>query len=76
MESAGDNDHDDEEDKEDKEDREYRSMGRSVSNFEMEYGRRPRILVVKIGQDGQDLGSRVISPASPPRPDIVCQRQQ
>ena len=32
-----------------------------VSNFEVECGRRPRILVVKMGQDGHDRGSRVIS---------------
>ena len=36
-------------------------MQRSVLNFEVEYGRRPCILVVKIGQDGHDRGSRVIA---------------
>ena len=37
-------------------------MQQSVSNFEVEYGRRPRILVAKIGQYGHDCGSRVIAP--------------
>ena len=36
-------------------------MQRSVLNFEVEYGCRPHILVVKMGQDGRNRGSRVIS---------------
>ena len=55
------NNHDEKEDKEDKEEREYRSVQKSVSNFKVRYGRRPRILVVKMGQDGHNCGSRVIS---------------
>ena len=55
------NDHDDKEDEEDKEEREYRSVRQSVLNFEVEYGRRPRILVVKMGRDCHDRISRVIS---------------
>ena len=41
--------HDDEEDKDYEEDREYRSVQQSVSNFEVEYDRRPHILVVNMG---------------------------
>ena len=36
-------------------------MRRSVSNFEVEYGHRPSILVVSMGQDGHNRGSKVIS---------------
>ena len=35
-------------------------MRQPVSNFEVEYGRRPRILVVKMGQNGHNRGSRFI----------------
>ena len=55
------NDHDDEEDKEDEEEREYRSVRLFVLNFEVEYGRRLRILVFNMGQDGHDIESRVIA---------------
>ena len=34
-----------------------------VENFEREEGRRPRILVVKLGQDGHDRGMKVIATA-------------
>jgi methylmalonyl-CoA mutase len=36
---------------------------RSVSKFEVDEGRRPRILVAKIGQDGHDRGQKVIASA-------------
>ena len=36
---------------------------RSVSKFEADEGRRPRILVAKIGQDGHDRGQKVIASA-------------
>jgi methylmalonyl-CoA mutase len=36
---------------------------RSVSEFEANEGRRPRILVAKIGQDGHDRGQKVIASA-------------
>ena len=36
-------------------------MQQSVSTFKVEYIRRPRILVVKMGQDIHDRGSRVIA---------------
>eukprot|EP01126_Amoeba_proteus_P024764 TRINITY_DN2486_c0_g1_i19.p1 TRINITY_DN2486_c0_g1~~TRINITY_DN2486_c0_g1_i19.p1 ORF type:complete len:591 (-),score=127.86 TRINITY_DN2486_c0_g1_i19:110-1882(-) len=32
-----------------------------VTEFEKDYGRRPRILVAKMGQDGHDRGARVIA---------------
>jgi methylmalonyl-CoA mutase len=32
-----------------------------TQNFEHKYGRRPRILVVKLGQDGHDRGAKVIA---------------
>ena len=36
-------------------------MQQSVSNSKVEYGCRPRILVVKMVQDGHNCGSRVIA---------------
>jgi methylmalonyl-CoA mutase len=36
---------------------------RLVERFEVEEGRRPRILVAKIGQDGHDRGQKVIASA-------------
>jgi methylmalonyl-CoA mutase len=36
---------------------------RSVAKFEADEGRRPRILVAKIGQDGHDRGQKVIASA-------------
>jgi methylmalonyl-CoA mutase len=36
---------------------------RSVARFETDEGRRPRILVAKIGQDGHDRGQKVIASA-------------
>ena len=32
-----------------------------VENFAEQHGRRPRILVVKMGQDGHDRGAKVVS---------------
>ena len=34
-----------------------------VKEFEQSHGRRPRILVVKLGQDGHDRGAKVIATA-------------
>ena len=36
---------------------------RLISEFEANEGRRPRILVAKIGQDGHDRGQKVIATA-------------
>jgi methylmalonyl-CoA mutase len=38
-------------------------MQRRVTEFERDEGRRPRILVAKIGQDGHDRGQKVIATA-------------
>ncbi|EJK74350.1 hypothetical protein THAOC_03979 [Thalassiosira oceanica] len=40
---------------------EYESVLRRVRSFESREGRRPRILVAKMGQDGHDRGAKVIS---------------
>ena len=42
-------------------DDEYESVLRRVRSFESREGRRPRILVAKMGQDGHDRGAKVIS---------------
>ncbi len=38
-------------------------MQREIANFAREEGRRPRMLVVKLGQDGHDRGAKVIATA-------------
>ena len=38
-------------------------LGREVEAFEAEEGRRPRILVAKMGQDGHDRGAKIIASA-------------
>ncbi len=40
---------------------EYEIVQQQVRDFEMKEGRRPRILVAKMGQDGHDRGSKVIA---------------
>ncbi|MGB0083585.1 MAG: methylmalonyl-CoA mutase [Terracidiphilus sp.] len=42
---------------------EFRKARRMVEEFEHEEGRRPRILVAKMGQDGHDRGAKVIATA-------------
>ena len=42
-------------------DSEYQSMLARVEEFESSDGRRPRILVAKMGQDGHDRGAKVIA---------------
>jgi methylmalonyl-CoA mutase len=42
---------------------EFRTAQRMVVEFEREEGRRPRILVAKMGQDGHDRGAKVIATA-------------
>ena len=34
---------------------------KSITEFEKKYGRRPRMLVAKMGQDGHDRGAKVIA---------------
>ncbi len=41
----------------------YRRIQREVENFALSEGRRPRMLVVKLGQDGHDRGAKVIATA-------------
>ncbi len=40
---------------------EYAEVLKEVSAFASKYGRRPRILVAKMGQDGHDRGAKVIA---------------
>ena len=42
-------------------DKEYEKVLQEVTKFEDTEGRRPRILVAKIGQDGHDRGAKVIA---------------
>ena len=42
-------------------DEEWREAVAEVREFERQYGRRPRMLVAKMGQDGHDRGARVIA---------------
>jgi len=42
---------------------EFNKARRMVAEFEREEGRRPRILVAKMGQDGHDRGAKVIATA-------------
>jgi methylmalonyl-CoA mutase len=42
---------------------EFAKAREMVNAFEMEEGRRPRILIAKMGQDGHDRGSKVIATA-------------
>jgi methylmalonyl-CoA mutase len=44
-------------------DEEFRRIQREIEAFAREEGRRPRMLVVKLGQDGHDRGARVIASA-------------
>ena len=44
-------------------DRDFMDIQENVARFEQENGRRPRILVVKLGQDGHDRGAKVIATA-------------
>ena len=45
------------------EDRDWKALRTEVTSFEREHGRRPRLLVVKLGQDGHDRGAKVIATA-------------
>ena len=44
-------------------DEEFAAIQRDVEKFAEEEGRRPRMLVVKMGQDGHDRGAKVIATA-------------
>jgi methylmalonyl-CoA mutase len=42
---------------------EWQQLTSDIAAFEREFGRRPRILVAKMGQDGHDRGARLIATA-------------
>ena len=42
-------------------DEDFESVHKKIEDFEQEFGRRPRILVAKLGQDGHDRGAKVIA---------------
>jgi methylmalonyl-CoA mutase len=44
-------------------DPEFRRIQQDAANFAEERGRRPRMLVVKLGQDGHDRGAKIIATA-------------
>ena len=44
-------------------DEDFMNVEDKVNEFEKSHGRRPRILVVKLGQDGHDRGAKVIATA-------------
>lgn len=44
-----------------KDDPEYKKAKEAIKSFAKDHGRRPRILIVKLGQDGHDRGSKVIA---------------
>ncbi len=45
------------------EDDDYNSLQQSINSFSQKSGRRPRILVAKLGQDGHDRGAKIIATA-------------
>ena len=45
------------------EDENWNMIKEKIANFEKEHGRRPRMLVAKMGQDGHDRGAKVIATA-------------
>ncbi|MFG1500214.1 methylmalonyl-CoA mutase [Halobacteriovorax sp. XZX-3] len=44
-------------------DEEWMSIKNEIDQFERDFGRRPRILVAKMGQDGHDRGAKVVATA-------------
>jgi methylmalonyl-CoA mutase len=44
-------------------DADWQALHQEIEHFATEHGRRPRILVAKIGQDGHDRGAKVIATA-------------
>ena len=42
---------------------EFKEIQKEIEEFEKEEGRRPRILIVKMGQDGHDRGAKVVASA-------------
>ena len=46
-----------------RDDPEFQAIQRRIQDFAREEGRRPRMLVVKLGQDGHDRGAKIIATA-------------
>src|SRR5204863_3375507 len=46
-----------------KDDEGFQRIQREIEAFAREEGRRPRLLVVKLGQDGHDRGAKIIATA-------------
>lgn len=44
-------------------DDDFKMIQKDVDDFEKDFGRRPRLLVVKMGQDGHDRGAKIIATA-------------
>ena len=44
-------------------DQQWQDLRDQLTDFEQEHGRRPRIMVAKLGQDGHDRGAKVIATA-------------
>ena len=44
-----------------KNDENWNTIRQQISNFEQKQGRRPRILIAKMGQDGHDRGAKVVA---------------
>ncbi|WP_372695940.1 methylmalonyl-CoA mutase [Immundisolibacter sp.] len=44
-------------------DADWQALRQDIDAFERDYGRRPRIMVAKLGQDGHDRGAKVIATA-------------
>ena len=40
---------------------EFMHVTKKIEDFEKSYGRRPRVLVVKMGQDGHDRGAKIVA---------------
>ena len=40
---------------------EFKEVKREIEEFEKEEGRRPRVLIIKMGQDGHDRGAKVVA---------------
>ena len=41
--------------------KEFMHVTKKIQDFEKSYGRRPRVLVVKMGQDGHDRGAKIVA---------------
>ena len=44
-------------------DEDWKQISMDIENFVAQYGRRPRLLVAKMGQDGHDRGAKVVATA-------------